>query len=314
MKAEKEIPKRLYRYREFCARTLDMLVKDDLHFSDPATFNDPLDTQPSLAIDVDDDELKGIVWNLAKERSVSEKRVAAEFLRRSGVRLRDELELAGQRDAERVIAGIEYLAREPGCDYEVRRRSLLRDHVERELRRRYDKGIVSLAQKADCPLMWSHYGDEHRGICIGYSVPASTECDVHKVLYGGSRLVQASKVAAMLTGDSGARMQVDEAVLLQKAGSWRYEREWRLIGRKGHHYSPLELEEIIFGMRCEMTTKYVVMKALERRMRPVKFYEMRESSGTFKLRKCVLGYQDELFREFPKHNRSILEAFEALHT
>ena len=85
-----------------------------------------------------------------------------------------------------------------------------------ELLRRYDKGVFSLAQRVTCPFMWSHYGGQHRGLCFGYSIPAEASADSQKIRYGGSRLVQASDVAAMLDGDDDARNRVDEAVLLKK--------------------------------------------------------------------------------------------------
>ena len=53
-------PSRLYKYRDLSARTLDMVVGDKLHFADPSTFNDPLDSRPSVEDDVDTDELKRI--------------------------------------------------------------------------------------------------------------------------------------------------------------------------------------------------------------------------------------------------------------
>jgi hypothetical protein len=40
---------------------------------------------------------------------------------------------------------------------------------------------VALGARADCPLMWSHYGDQHNGICIGYSIP--DDATVHRVRY-----------------------------------------------------------------------------------------------------------------------------------
>jgi hypothetical protein len=205
-----------------------------------------------------------------------------------------------------------YNAQDPEYDFHDRLPLLLRHYIEVELLRQYDRGIVSLAERDTCPLMWSHYGDQHHGVCIGYSVPERTASDVRKVRYDGSRLVEASKVAAMLAGNDVARVQVDEAVLLRKAGSWRYEREWRLIGQRGVRNSPLELEEVIFGIRCEETVKYAVVKALERRDRQVKFYEMREIPGTFRLKKYSLNDCDELFSYFPRRSLSIYETFEHL--
>ena len=160
--------------------------------------------------------------------------------------------------------------------------------------------------------MWSHYGDQHRGICLGYSVPEKFSGDVEKVAYGGDRLVKASDVGAMLDGNDEARARVDAAVMLRKAESWSYEREWRLIGGRGTGGSPLELEEIIFGMKCKESVKYTVMKALEDRSRSVEFREMREERGTFNLRKDELIYDGELFVHFPERHLGILEGFEDL--
>ena len=116
----------------------------------------------------------------------------------------------------------------------------------------------------------------------------------------------------MLDGDDEARTRVDAAVLLRKAESWAYEREWRLIGRRGTEGSPLELEEIVFGMKCKESVKYTVMKALEDRSGSVEFHEMREERGTFDLRKDELIYAGELFVHFPQRHLGLLEGLEDL--
>jgi hypothetical protein len=43
MNAVVSTPNRLYKYRTFNDKTVDMLVMDELYFADPSTFNDPLD-------------------------------------------------------------------------------------------------------------------------------------------------------------------------------------------------------------------------------------------------------------------------------
>ncbi len=235
---------------------------------------------------------------------------AAKTIKYSGPKTIDHIKRRSRGRADQLITDIEYRATDPDYDSEDHQRSLLGQYIQEELLRQYDKGIVSLAELSNCPLMWSHYGDQHRGVCIGYSVPAKAAKDIHKIEYGGSRLVETSKVAAMLDGNDVARSQVDEAVLFRKAKSWGYEREWRLVGPRGLRNSPLELEEIIFGIRCGAPVKYAVVKALEDRERSVKFFEMREVSGTFKLKKYVLD--DELFTHFPKRSLSIFELFDTV--
>ena len=159
--------------------------------------------------------------------------------------------------------------------------------------------------------MWSHYGDQHHGLCIGYTIPEDTQHNLFKVKYGGSRLIEASKVNGMLRGDSLARSEVDTAVLLRKAGAWRYEKEWRLLGARGLADAPLELSEVTFGTRCIDSIKHVVVKALQGREKPIKLYEMREVHGTFKLKRHSLNEQ-ELTMGYPRRARSINECFEVL--
>ena len=43
---------------------------------------------------------------------------------------------------------------------------------------------------------------------MGYSVQHNHLEDLHKVNYGGSRIIKASTVAAMLDGDDAARLKV----------------------------------------------------------------------------------------------------------
>ena len=38
---ENQFPSRLYKYREFDTRTLEMLVSDQIYFANPSMFNDP---------------------------------------------------------------------------------------------------------------------------------------------------------------------------------------------------------------------------------------------------------------------------------
>ena len=312
MERAKRLPTRLYKYRNLTARTLDMVVGDKLHFADPSTFNDPLDTRPSVEDDVDKGELGRILRILTERSAAAEMRARAKAMKLAEPRTKDWIEKHSRSQADERIAEIEYGASDPDYDFETALRSQLRYCIELELLRGYEKGIVSFAERDDCPLMWSHYGDQHRGICLGYSVPNKSTGDVQKVAYGGGRLVKASDLGAMLDGDDEARSRVDSAVMLRKAESWSYEREWRLIGRRGTEGSPLDLEEIIFGMNCKESAKYTVMKALENRSGSVKFYEMREERGTFDLRKDDLIYEGELFVHFPRRHLDLLEGFEDL--
>jgi hypothetical protein len=244
-------------------------------------------------------------------RTHAEMSAAAKTIRYRGPKTLDHIARQSRKAAERLLAEIRYNATDPLYEMEDPEQFLLGQYVLEELLRRYGKGVFSLAERANCPLMWSHYGDQHRGLCLGYSVPPRAAGDAHKISYGGSRLVQASDVAAMLVGDDVARRRVDEAVLLKKARPWAYEREWRLLGPRGEQNSPLELEEVVFGMRCPSGVMYAVIQALEKRDRPVRFYEIREQWGRFLLAKHTVD-TDEMRVFLPRRNRSFDDVFDNL--
>jgi len=309
--AEKSLPKRLYKYRSFSDLTLGALVDDTVYYADPATFNDPLDTKPVLNTDIDAEALEASLAQMIEARTHAEMSAAAKTIRYRGPKTLDHIARQSRKAAERLLADIRYNATNPLYEMDDPERFLLGQYLQEELLRRYGKGVFSLAERANCPLMWSHYGNQHRGLCLGYSVPSAAAGDVHKIRYGGSRLVQASDVAAMLGGDEGARRRVDEAVLLKKAQPWAYEREWRLIGPRGEQDSPLELEEIVFGMRCPAAVIYTVIQALEKRDRPVRFIEIREQWGRFLLAKRTVD-TDELRAMLPRRHRSFDDVFDDL--
>lgn len=308
---KRNIPKRLYKYRSFSSLTFDIIVEDQIFYADPSTFNDPLDTKPTLNTDLDADSLVGILGKLTQQRVSAEMNAAAKTLGTHGPNTLDRIATHSRRKAEQVIEDIRYNATDPDYEIEDPEQFLFGRYVENELLRRYDKGIFSLAERSDCPLMWSHYGDQHKGICVGYSVPADASVDLHKISYGGSRLIEASTVAAMLAGDEAARSKLDQAVLSRKAFAWRYEREWRLVGPRGAHDSPLELEEVVFGMRCSTTVKYAIVKALAGRRRSVRFYEIRERHGRFTLGKYALDI-DEMMSSLPRRSLDVRDYFQPI--
>lgn len=82
----KIIPKRLYKYRSFSNLTLDLLISDHIYYASPSTFNDPLDTRPSLKIDVDVVELEKILTHFVERRTEAEMNAAAKIMKYRHIR------------------------------------------------------------------------------------------------------------------------------------------------------------------------------------------------------------------------------------
>lgn len=211
-------PKRVYKYRHFSNQSLECLILDKLFFANPSTFNDPLDTRPGLDVDVGTEDLERILRMLVERRVSGEMTAAAKAIRYSGPRTSEHITKHAHLRADEAVEEARHHAASPDYGMDDPLPVVLGHEVERELLQRYDRGIVSLAERANCPLMWSHYGDQHRGLCFGYSVPEGLKLE--RVRYGGSRTVKASLVDAMLNGDVHAAAGVDAAVLLKKAQDW----------------------------------------------------------------------------------------------
>lgn len=304
-------PERIYKYRGFSDRVLDMLVMDDLFFADPSSFNDPLDTKPNLEADLPIVDLEAVLTRLVVERTKAEMTKAAKSIRYTGPRTIEHIDNHSQSRAASLLDELRYSAGDPAYDSIADPlKALLAGEIETELLKRYDRGIVSFGTRGNCPLMWSHYGDQHRGICAGYSVPGPAARNLFPVTYGGSRNVKASDVAAM-EADPAARQRVDEAALLRKAPDWKYEEEWRLIGNRGSQDSPLELEEVIFGMRCPSTVRFAIVRALENRGRDIQFFEVPHPHGTFDLAKRPLE-TGELLAGLPRRHLDVHDHFDNL--
>lgn len=304
-------PARLHKYRAVTTLTIESVVDDKIFFADPRTFNDPLDTKPVVDADLDIHALEDVLSKLVSSRSEGAMKAAALSIGYRGPRTLEHIGRRGISQVRRLLQEIAYNATDPdyhGTEEDVHRELLARA-IQDELLGQYDRGIFSMAARNDCPLMWSHYGDEHRGLCLGFSVPDSAAERLHQVQYGGSRLVAASRVAAMASGDDGARREVDAAVLARKARDWRYEREWRLVGDKGLKDSPLELEDVTFGMRCPSSVRHALVRALEGRDKDVRLFEMCEQRAGFELkRRPFTG--EEIAVGYPRRALSALEGFE----
>jgi hypothetical protein len=115
-------------------------------------------------------------------------------------------------------------------------------------------------------LMWSHYGDRHKGICLGFDVADELAVPVE---YVDDVLVEEN----ITHGDEATRMRNRaeyEKIIYRsfwaKCSGWCYEKEVRVHGEAkekdeetGHYFmnfeGRLKLREVIAGARFPMTRK-----------------------------------------------------------
>lgn len=300
-----------YRYREFSTNTLNSLCHDTLYFAHPGTFNDPFDCSPTLVQDSSIEELRNLLSVLIRRRVKSEVLASLRQARVKGEGASAHAENRAILEARDELAHIAYRAAD--SEHTISEAEvegwLLIGEIQRELHRHYERGVCCFSTTYASPLLWSHYGEQHRGLCIGYGLNRRPKPEIHRVVYGGLRSVRTSVlIAALVHGELRAKNELDRDALLRKARGWSYEKEYRLLGDQGEQESPLLLKDVTFGLRCPMSVVHAVAKALDGRRNGMRYYQMYEVHGQFVLRRSQVDLV-ELGMYMPKTAQSGIEVF-----
>ncbi|MCF6287859.1 MAG: DUF2971 domain-containing protein [Proteobacteria bacterium] len=300
-----------YRYRAFNANTLDSLCQDTLYFSNPGSFNDPLDCKPTLESDSSNEELRTLLVFFVTRRVKNEILNNLKQAKIIGESANNHAVSCAHSESTRELQNIAYHSTNP--DYEVEvveaESRLLLVAIERELLKYYEHGVCCFSKSYSNPLLWSHYGDQHKGICIAYGIERNPIPKLSEVVYGGDRSIKTSTlINAFVGNEEQAKVELDRDVLLRKASGWKYENEWRLIGKKGIQESQLLLKEVIFGLRCTNSIVHSVVNALKGRDNKTKFFTMYEIRGSYKLDRDPVDV-DDLGAYLPNTARSGIEIF-----
>ena len=163
-------------------------------------------------------------------------------------------------------------------------------------------GIFCMAEEYNNILMWSHYGDQHKGIALGFEIDdkmldEKTRPYCRKVEYTDEFPTlspdEVKTTTSFKFGDKGITKELrfdDKGLIAQKplytkAMCWEYEKEWRIIyDKSGSQSFPGELKEIVFGCRATSETISEVKKVVRKHIRNnVKYHYLRMASDAFSL-------------------------------
>jgi hypothetical protein len=106
------------------------------------------------------------------------------------------------------------------------------------------------------PVQWSHYGDRHRDICLGFDVVCSS---MTKVRYVDERIKPNLRAMKKMGPDAVAHM-LD--LLTLKFRHWEYEQEYRLFVRLNDKNEESDLYFYDFGAGKEVKLQEVIVGAL----------------------------------------------------
>lgn len=239
------MPDNLYKYRSFGVNALRAITEAEAFYAKPSTFNDPLDCDPTIDMDIDRVHLERLLHRMLLKHKSDE-------------------------EARNDIGYFRYMSSEYG-DYKTEPdvENYLMRMLANDIKRKLDselgnEGVFSLSNSWKKGLMWSHYADEHRGICIEYDTRDQEHPRLAKVDYKGPRAIKASDLYRWkVRDDIGAKERVTRTYFYTKSGEWRYEREWRDVKeRSGVTDVPFRITAILFGLRCNSTVIKSVVKLL----------------------------------------------------
>ncbi len=120
-------------------------------------------------------------------------------------------------------------------------------------------GAVCFSENENNDIMWAHYGDNHRGICIEYdtTIPPLDLCE--KIIYVNHVFPLSISDASDIEGQLA--IKIGEA-FLRKHILWNYEKEWRILSGADTlvHYPSEAIKSITFGFFCDKQNKQKIIE------------------------------------------------------
>jgi hypothetical protein len=130
-------------------------------------------------------------------------------------------------------------------------------------------GIFSMTTIKDSLLMWSHYADSHKGICIEFSRTNENELGNRSRCFP----VEYSSFVKNIDVIDLKDANVFKVLFDHKSDDWSYEKEWRYLIPEGKKLIdfPGKISKIYFGLKCKEEIKNQIMSVLSK---DVEYYEM----------------------------------------
>ncbi len=167
-------------------------------------------------------------------------------------------------------------------------------------------GVLCFSRSWENPLLWSHYADKHRGVCLGLDV---SDKWITEVTYSSSRFRCELEAALASPGDGGPLTRL---LFSTKFKDWTYEDEVRVLimlkqeQKDGDHYfadfdADMKLREIIFGPRCAMLDQIALRSAVDAYKDPIGLVKARLAFHSFNVVQDLRGPRVR----FPAHSTAV---------
>jgi hypothetical protein len=241
MVAEGQIPQYVYKMRNINRYLFDMLINGEMWVSSPKDFNDPFDCD--INISTKDSTQTDIQTYYDKYLS----------------KMCEKHEIEKIKNLNITIAEFEKLI----------------NFVSKKVL--HKKGVACFLDNKDNLLMWSHYADSHRGVCMKFDILEAEDffSPAKKVIYK-----QAYPVYNYLSDKNKVA-----DLLFTKSEDWKYEGEVRVVKEKPGNYpfAKTALKEIVFGCKVSEGDKKTISSIIKDKYPATKIFQAQKNNNKFEL-------------------------------
>lgn len=163
--------------------------------------------------------------------------------------------------------------------------------------------ILCLTNSSRAKLMWSYYGENHKGICVSVKVPKRL---VHPICYTSERVYVDSDVDAIIARSAEKRksnikkppseMRKDKKIAFIKDRKWKDEKEYRIvlddIDKKnekrleqdnGDWFLRVKIDKVYLGVFFEKNTEEIKCEIRNACKNEIDIIEMRMSTVRYSI-------------------------------
>lgn len=164
-------------------------------------------------------------------------------------------------------------------------------------------GVVCYSKNEVNQLLWSHYADNHRGMCLVFEVEKKNESYLKQVKY--AKTLPKIKF-------SKDEVEIEQNLIMlttTKSEDWKYEDEYREIyfNKNIHEDYPGELVQIIFGCRCSIDDIQLVFDIIRPDLNKVIFSKTFIQKNTFLMGISSIPHVEGRKYEIPEYWNKTME-------